>query len=74
MCLGATLWSGVKRMICGATRQDAEALQFDEGPVFPESYAYLEDRGIDIVHGVCRMEAVDVLNLYLKSNGVVYNG
>ena len=74
MCLGATLWSGVKRMICGATREDAEALQFDEGPVFPQSYSYLEDRGIEIVHGVCRTEAVDVLDLYLKSNGIVYNG
>ena len=44
MCLGATLWSGVRRLVCGATREDATALGFDEGPVFPESYAYLESR------------------------------
>src|SRR3954464_8546129 len=36
MCLGATLWSGVTRLICGATRDDAVRLGFDEGPVFPE--------------------------------------
>jgi tRNA(Arg) A34 adenosine deaminase TadA len=74
MCLGATLWSGVRRLICGARREDAEALKFDEGPVFPESYAYLESRGIDIVRGVCRKEAVAVLDLYLSRNGTVYNG
>lgn len=74
MCLGATLWSGVRRVICGAQREDAERLQFDEGPVFPESYAYLADRGIDVVHGVCRDEAVAVLEMYLSRNGTVYNG
>ena len=46
MCLGATLWSGVRRLICGAAREDALALSFDEGPVFPESWAYLRSRGI----------------------------
>ena len=35
MCLGGALWAGVKRIVCGATRQDAVALRFDEGPVFP---------------------------------------
>ena len=74
MCLGATQWSGVKRVICGAQREDAEALQFDEGPVFPESYADQAERGIEIVHGVCREEAVEVLELYRATNGIVYNG
>src|SRR5687767_12943477 len=45
MCLGATLWSGVRRVICGATREDAVQLAFDEGPVFEASYAYLAERG-----------------------------
>jgi len=40
MCLGAVLWSGVRRLVTGADRADASALDFDEGPVFPESYAY----------------------------------
>lgn len=74
MCLGATLWSGVQRIICGAQREDAERLQFDEGPVFPESYTYLEERGIEIVAGMCRDEAVAVFDLYLRHNGIVYNG
>ncbi|HEX6558246.1 MAG TPA: nucleoside deaminase, partial [Longimicrobiales bacterium] len=45
MCLGAALWSGVRRIVCGATRQDAARLRFDEGPVFPQSHEYLEARG-----------------------------
>jgi tRNA(Arg) A34 adenosine deaminase TadA len=74
MCLGATLWSGVRRVVCGAHRDDARRLNFDEGPVFPESHAYLEARGIEIVHGVLRDEANAVLELYRTSQGVIYNG
>ena len=73
MCLGAILWSGVKRVLCGAAREDASRLRFDEGPVFPESYRYLEDRGIAIVRGVCRAEAVEVLERYRRGGGVIYN-
>lgn len=74
MCLGAVLWSGVKRVVSGATREDATRLQFDEGPVFPESYRYVEERGIELVHGVLREEARAVLESYVASGGVVYNG
>jgi Cytosine/adenosine deaminases len=74
MCLGATLWSGVQRLVCGATRDDAECVGFDEGPVFPESYAYLERRGITVVRQVLRVEAVDVLDQYMRGGGIVYNG
>lgn len=74
MCLGAVLWSGVRRLVCGATRDDALRIHFDEGPVFPESYAYLVERGIEVVHGVLRDEAREVLELYARRNGVIYNG
>ena len=74
MCLGATLWSGVKRLVYGAGREDATMLEFDEGPVFPASYEYLEDRGIEIVRDVLRDEARAVLELYRARNGKIYNG
>ena len=74
MCLGATLWSGVKRVVYGAGREDASTLEFEEGPVFPESYEYLEDRGIEIVRDVLRDEARAVLELYRAKNGKIYNG
>ena len=74
MCLGATLWSGVHRVVYGAAREDASLLNFEEGPVFPESYQYLEERGIEIVRNVLREEARAVLEMYRKSNGKIYNG
>jgi tRNA(Arg) A34 adenosine deaminase TadA len=73
MCLGATLWSGVKRVVFGAEREHAENVGFDEGPVFPESYQYLRDRGIEIVGGVLREEARAVLELYRSRGGPIYN-
>ena len=74
MCLGASLWSGVQRVVCGATREDASRLNFEEGPVFPESYRYLEDRGITIVRNVLRDEARAVLEMYRARGGTIYNG
>jgi len=73
MCLGAVLWSGVGRLVTGASGEDAAAIGFDEGPVFAESYAYLERRGIDVVRGVLRDEARGVLELYRDRGGPVYN-
>lgn len=74
MCLGAAHWSGVHRIVAGATREDALALGFDEGPVFPESYRYLAERGVTAVHGVRRAEARAVLERYRERGGPVYNG
>jgi tRNA(Arg) A34 adenosine deaminase TadA len=74
MCLGATLWSGVRRLVCGATGDDARAYGFDEGPVFPESYTYLTDRDVEVVRGLMRDEARDILGRYHRLGGPVYNG
>jgi tRNA(Arg) A34 adenosine deaminase TadA len=74
MCLGAILWSGVKRVVCGAAREDATRLNFEEGPVFPESYRYLEARGVAFARQVLREEARSVLELYRRGSGRIYNG
>lgn len=74
MCLGATLWSGVRRVVYGAAREDASTLKFEEGPVFPESYRYLEDRGITIVRNVLRADARAVMDFYRAQGGKIYNG
>ena len=73
MCLGAVLWSGLRRMVTGADRDDATALSFEEGPVFPQSYAYLEERGVTITRSVLRQEAAGVLELYRRQGGQIYN-
>ena len=74
MCLGAILWSGVKRVVYGALREDAQRLNFDEGPVFPATYEYLARRGVEIQGGMLREEAAAVLAQYLASGGPIYNG
>jgi tRNA(Arg) A34 adenosine deaminase TadA len=74
MCLGATLWSGVSRVVIAASRDDAIAIGFDEGPVFAESFAYLRERGVEIVEGVLRAEGRAVLERYRAMGGPVYNG
>ena len=33
MCLGGTFWAAPAEMICGATKDDAESIGFNEGPV-----------------------------------------
>ena len=73
MCLGAVLWSGVGRMVTGADRDDATALGFEEGPVFPQSYIYLQERGVEITRSVLRQEAAGVLELYRRQGGQIYN-
>lgn len=74
MCLGAVLWSGVRRLVWGALREDAQAIGFDEGPVFPESIEYLRRRGIDVTAGLLRGEARTVLEAYAREGGRIYNG
>jgi tRNA(Arg) A34 adenosine deaminase TadA len=74
MCLGAVLWSGVRRLVYGADREDALRAHFEEGPVFPASFTYLEDRGIEIVPDFLREEASQVLDLYAERGGLIYNG
>ncbi len=73
MCLGAILWSGVGRVVCGATKDDASRIGFDEGPVYESSYNYLIDRGIEIKRGLMREEAVKAFDLYKEKGGVIYN-
>jgi tRNA(Arg) A34 adenosine deaminase TadA len=63
MCLGAVVWSGVRRVVWSATREDADRIDFDEGPVFAASYDYLRARGITFEGGVLREEGRAVLQL-----------
>src|SRR4029077_15881442 len=73
MCLGATLWSGVSRLVIAATREDAMAVGFEEGPVFPESCAYTAEGGATTVWGGRRDEAASLLRGYRDGGGAIYN-
>jgi tRNA(Arg) A34 adenosine deaminase TadA len=73
MCLGATIWSGVRSLQCGARDDDARRVGFDEGPK-PEGWEEeLERRGIRVVRDVLREEADAVLRSYAETGGEVYN-
>jgi tRNA(Arg) A34 adenosine deaminase TadA len=74
MCLGGTLWSGVKRLVCAATADDARAIGFDEGPVYDSSYEYLTHAGVEVVKRVQRDAANAVLQHYVNAGGAIYNG
>jgi tRNA(Arg) A34 adenosine deaminase TadA len=73
MCLGATPWSGVRRLVCGARDEDASAIGFDEGEKPAEWVPALERRGITVVRDVLREEAASVLREYAESGGEIYN-
>jgi len=74
MCFGALPWSGVRHLICAARDGDARAIGFDEGPKMATWRSQLEKRGITIQTDLCRADAVDVLQDYAKTQGVIYNG
>lgn len=73
MCFGALPWSGIKSLVCGARKQDAEAAGFDEGDKPREWVASLRRRGIEVQRGVLRPEAASVLAFYRDSGGPIYN-
>jgi tRNA(Arg) A34 adenosine deaminase TadA len=73
-CLGATAWSGVRRLLCGAPASDAEAIGFDEGPRPSDWVSQLERRGIRVSCGLLAAQAKGVLLRYSAGGGVIYNG
>ena len=73
MCLGGTFWSGVSEMVCSATKDDAESIGFNEGPVFEESYKMLESIGMKVKRKVLRDKGAAVLKKYGET-GLIYNG
>ena len=74
MCLGAILWSGVRRLVYGAEAADVTSiLGFDEGPLPSDWTAEMGKRGIGVEGGRLRAEAVAVLELYKSRQGTIYN-
>jgi tRNA(Arg) A34 adenosine deaminase TadA len=71
-CFGALVWAGVRRLVCGASTADAEAVGFDEGPKPADWVAVLERRGISVRQGVQRAEAERVLRSYIARGGTIY--
>ena len=73
MCFGAVPWSGVRSLVWGASREQAEAAGFDEGDKPADWIRSLERRGIRTVGGVLQDEAAAVLARYAGGNGAIYH-
>jgi tRNA(Arg) A34 adenosine deaminase TadA len=71
-CFGALVWSGVSRLVCGATTEDVEAIGFDEGPKPEQWIERLAERGITTTERVLRNQASDVLSEYARRGGRIY--
>ncbi len=73
MCLGAIVWSGIRKVVCGARDEDARSIGFDEGPKPPDWVRALEERGIEVHRDILRDQARAVLVHYQESGGPIYN-
>lgn len=72
MCMGAIPWSGIDRVVCGASDGDVRKTGFDEGHKPSDWMAAYVLRGIAVTTGVLRAEAVRVLEDYQRAGGIVY--
>lgn len=77
-CFGALWWSGVGRVVIGASGDDVTSLTgFMEGPLPDNWAARLAQRAplppVEVVHGCRRERARALLEDYVQRGGVVYN-
>lgn len=72
MCSGATLWSGVEKLIYGAPRKAAEEIGFDEGYKGVLWRPAIEHRGIQVIGPLLGKEAFTPFELYRRKNGKIY--
>lgn len=78
-CYGATMWSGVTRLVVAGDGPELEQLtKFDEGPMVADWAAQFEARGISVTQDVLREQALDVYRSYgeyvAAGDVTVYNG
>ena len=76
-CFGMIWWSGISRLIFGATREDVETLAgFDEGPLPVDWVQRLASRPplppVDVVEDCLRDQARQVLRRYRGTGGIIY--
>ena len=72
MCLGASHWAGVHRIVCAAHREDAESVGFNEGEGCDALRAGMTARGVRYERGLLRAEAAAVLREYVSGGGRIY--
>lgn len=73
-CFGVIYWSGLKRVYAAASKADAEAAGFDEGPLTAEMWAAAQTKkGILYTPGFCAGEAaLKPFRLFAACGGRLY--
>lgn len=72
MCLGASHWAQVKRIVSAATKDDAESVGFSEGAGTTQLRAEMAARGVVFEDGYLREAGAEVLRAYAQQGGVIY--
>lgn len=73
-CFGAIYWSGLTRVLIGASADQAEAIGFDEGPVTDEMVeAARKDKGIRFEVGApAGVDPTEPFRVYQELGGTIY--
>lgn len=73
MCLGAIMWSGIKRVFYSVSSEDVEKITgFDEG-FKPNWIEEFKNRGIEVTGRIEETLGKEVLINYVKTNKKIYN-
>jgi tRNA(Arg) A34 adenosine deaminase TadA len=72
MCLGASHWAEVGRIVWAALKEDAEAAGFSEGAGTEQLKRQMAARGVRLEPGVMRSEGAEVLRAYVAAGGTIY--
>lgn len=77
-CYGAAMWSGIRTLVVAGSGPELEEITtFDEGPMRDDWAEQFEHRGIHVIDGVLRDEALEVFRAYrhaIDAGGItVYN-
>ena len=72
MCLGAIMWSGIKKIFYSVSTKDVEQITgFDEG-FKPNWIEEFQKRGIEVTGGIEETLGKEVLEDYVKSDRKIY--
>ena len=72
MCFGAIPFAGLRRLVCAAGTEDAEAVGFDEGAKPDNWVQALETRGIAVTLGILAERGRALLQAYQRGSGTIY--
>lgn len=70
MCLSAVIWSNIKMIYYGCTREDAEEIGFRDNLI----YDFLKGKSSDMIQlkQLERKECIELFKQYVENGGIIY--